>query len=456
MYNHHLPKKCLTPGAMWGYILVLGLFKISTKFIIFLINPLFSLIGLVFIFKICSLFISKKEAIFTTIGVGFISSFFTYSVVAYNNIVAIGFFFGGLYYLLKYYSKDKSIKNLILFSLFAGFATLVRYPIFLFYLPPIIIFNLKKQDKINIKNHLICLFVFILFILMLFSINKHLYGGVFSFDLKEGFSLVEHHDTLLETSFKEKLIILNNNIHDIFLKSFLFISILFMVSIFILIKNFIRKMKFSNKNKFYFSLLGIIILNILFYGTRIHSGYLNGSVSFGSYYRYMLISFILMVMFSFLIINQLNFKSKKFFLILFITFFIISQIILIYNASGGIKAYTSSISGFELKRQKLFEAIPENNSIIFTKYSDKLIFPEKISAIYSAIPEENQTYETAKIIKKLLTKGYPVYFLEEDWAERYGKISSKEFLYEFKENNLSYKEIKYWKWHFYKINFQKD
>jgi len=77
---------------MWGYILVLGLFKISTKFIIFLINPLFSLIGLVFIFKICSLFISKKEAIFTTIGVGFISSFFTYSVVAYNNIVAIGFF----------------------------------------------------------------------------------------------------------------------------------------------------------------------------------------------------------------------------------------------------------------------------------------------------------------------------------------------------------------------------
>ena len=465
---------CATHASMHGYILILGIFRMISDSLIYFVNPLFAIISLIFFYKISRLFFNEKTSILGVILLSFSASFFYYSVLYFNNIVLLGFLLGGIYFFFRLLQTNAT-KYYLLFPLFLSIAIWIRYPVVIFSIPLVIGFFSKEyrknfyllnrdENRITIKNSnekklLLSAFMFLIMLLPLLLLNIHLYGHPLgwvttpemqlSYHIYKGLSPEQTENTSI-VPFYGFDIMFNNLKYILKLNSI--ISIFFIISIVYFLVNKNRRGEIFFCNSFWI-LMSITVFYFLFYLGNTWTGYYYTSFSINtSLARYLLPVYAIMILLSSYIISSLfkydwvriNKILTITLIIILLTAYITFNLNLVVNEDLGLNSIKSSVSKYVYRQNIILDVVPEKDAVIFTKYSDKWIFPERITAIYVAFPPETRMEQTSILVKKLLIEGVPVYFVDEDWLQKisgranvFDNFTTKEYLSEFEKNDMS-------------------
>jgi hypothetical protein len=191
-------------------------------------------------------------------------------------------------------------------------------------------------------------------------------------------------------------------------------------------------------NKVLLVLLVLVALQFLFYlGKPWYGDFLKGSVV-TSYSRYLLISWGVFIILSVNAIRRVIYalrvrhSRKKLVLILLFVYFVVSGLVSGLLSQWAIK-YDIEVSEWSHEvRNDIIENTPKN-SIIFTSYSDKHIYPVRQTAIYVSIPKEERLNKTIYLMKELLDDGYSVYLVDERDDYAISPVLSKDI---FEKNGL--------------------
>jgi len=428
---------------MPGIIVIQALFK-SVNLPTFFINPIFVLLGLYFFNKIVSIFIFKDKFWSLAATTIYFSSaaFIHFSSLPFKDLVATATFFVGLYYILIGI-YDKRASNFALFGVFAGVTMWVSYPNVIFYLPALALHLFTIRNEIlkiqNLKNLIITLIFFSPFFISLYIYQVRLFDGFLNFNNPilrlnhyEEFNVpVSISSFVLNVNVKQLLV-------DFFNQIFLVNPILVFFSILGLLYFLFDVIKKKKVNKVLLVLIALVTVQFLFYlGKTWYGEFLQGSVA-TSYSRYLLISWGVLIILAIgaikRIINALRvrYSRKKLVLILLFVYFVVSGLI-----SGLFSPMTIS-SDIEVSewanelRNDIIENTPKN-SIIFTSYYDKHIYPVRQTAIYVAIPKEERLNKTMHLMKELLEDGYSVYIVDERDDYAISPVLSKDI---FEKNGL--------------------
>jgi len=407
----------------------------------FFINPIFVLIGLYFFNKIVDIFIFNNRfwSLFAT-AIYFSSGAFIHnSSLPFKDLVATATFFVGLYYILNgIYNKKAS--NFALFGFFAGVTMWMSYPSIIFYLPVLALHLFTIRNEIlkrqNLKNLIITLIFFFPLLFSLYIYQVTVFDGFLNFN-NPVFRLNHYEAFNVRSSISS--FVLNVNINQLpvnfFNQIFLVNPILISFSILGFLYVIYDCIKKKKVNKVLLVLLVLVAMQFLFYlGKTWYGDFLKGSVA-TSYSRYLLISWGVLIILSVSaikrMVNSLTVRHtrKKSALILLIIYFVVS---------GSVVALFSlkpDIENSEMAN-KLRNDITKNtpkNSIIFTSYYDKHIYPVRQTAIYVAIPEEERLNKTLYLMKELLEDGYSVYIVDERDDYSISPVLSKDI---FEKNGL--------------------
>jgi len=211
---------------------------------------------------------------------------------------------------------------------------------------------------------------------------------------------------------------------------FLVAPLLISLSVLVLIFIFLNYKKERNVNKILIIFLTIILMQFLFYLGKSQSGDIfTGSVG-TTYARYLLISWGLLIVLSVYAIKKLI--DKKFILIVLIIFFFFSGLNKGLYSNMAIKYFIDTSRWANNLKEEIAARTPEN-SIFFTSFYEKYIYPVRQTAVYVAIPKDEQVDKTLMLMKNLLENGYSIYIVDErdEWAispTRDRKIFEKEGL----------------------------
>jgi len=428
------------PSVVPGIIMI----QASFKFInlpTFFINPIFVLIGLYFFNKIVNLFIFNNRlwSLFTT-AIYFLSGAFIHnSSLPFKDLVATATFFVGLYYILNGI-YDKKASNFALFGFFAGVTMWMSYPNIVFYLPALVLllFTVRNEvlEKQNLKNYTIIFVFFIPMFISLYMYQVTVFDGFLNFN-NPVFSLNQYEAFSDRTSIPS--FILNVNISQLpinfFNQIFLVNPILISFSIFGSLYVVYDGVKKKKVNKVLLVLLMVVAMQFLFYlGKTWYGDFLRGSVA-TSYSRYLLVSWGVLIILSVSAIRRMvnlltvRHTRKKSALILLFIYFVVSGLVV------GLFSLKPDIESAEMAdelRNEIIENTPKN-SIIFTGYHDKHIYPVRQTAIYVAIPKEERLNKTIYLMKELLEDGYSVYIVDERDDYSISPVLSKDI---FEKNGL--------------------
>jgi len=179
----------------------------------------------------------------------------------------------------------------------------------------------------------------------------------------------------------------------------------------------------------------VVTMQFLFYlGKPWYGEFLKGSVA-TSYSRYLLISWGVLIILSVSAIKRMvstltvRHTRKKSALILLIIYFVVSgSVVALFSLRPDIE---NSEMANEL-RNDIIKNTPKN-SIIFTSYYDKHVYPVRQTAIYVSIPKEERLNKTIYLMKELLKDGYPVYIVDERDDYAISPVLSKDI---FEKNGL--------------------
>lgn len=174
------------PSVLPGFVIILALFKTVSSKIVFLINPIFVVIGLYYFYKIIDKYIFKNNfsSLTTTLVYLFSGAFLYVSSIPLKDLPATSLFFIGLFYSLNAI-YDKRGVDFLLFGLFAGAATWLCYPNIIFYFPIAILYllNIKRDflKRENLKNLTVCFVPFLVMLFPLYIYQLKLFNGFLNF-----------------------------------------------------------------------------------------------------------------------------------------------------------------------------------------------------------------------------------------------------------------------------------
>jgi len=429
------------PSVIPGIIMIQALFKFI-NLPTFFINPVFVIIGLYFFNKIVDIFIFNNRfwSLFAT-AIYFSSGAFIHnSSLPFKDLVATATFLVGLYCILNgIYNKKAS--NFALFGFFAGVTMWMSYPNIIFYLPVLALHLFTIRNEIlkrqNLKNLIITLIFFFPLLFSLYIYQVTLFDGFLNFN-NPVFRLNQYEAPISDRSSISSFV-LNVNINQlpvnffnqIFLVNPILISFSILGSLYVIYDG-IKKKKV---NKVLLVLLIVVTMQFLFYlGKTWYGEFLKGSVA-TSYSRYLLISWGVLIILSVKAIKRMvnpltaRHTRKKSALMLLIIYFVVSgSVVALFSLKPDIE---NSEMANEL-RNDIIRKTPKN-SIIFTSYYDKHIYPVRQTAIYVAIPQEERLNKTIYLIKELLEDGYSVYIVEEGNDYAISPVLSKDV---FEKNGL--------------------
>jgi len=179
-------------------------------------------------------------------------------------------------------------------------------------------------------------------------------------------------------------------------------------------------------------------MQFLFYLGKTWSGaFIKGSAG-TPYSRYLLISWGVLIILSVgavkRMVNALNigYASKKTVLTLIFICLVFSGLISGLYSRMAVNSFIETSERANEIRNDIIKNTPEN-SIIFTSFYDKYIYPVRQTAIYVAIPEEERLNKTIYLMKELLEDGYSVYIVDERDDYAISPVLSKDI---FEKNGL--------------------
>lgn len=413
-------KKCLSHGSMHGFIIILGLAKTIWKDSFYFIVPFFASLALVFFYKICNFFFSKKTSFLGTVLLFFLPPFFFHGALLFNNIPALCFLLGTIFFLIKGYKENENWY--FLSSFLAGIMLWIRYDYFLF-IVPIFFFLLKEviSKSLNLKKFLLILVPFFLLILLLGLTNINLYGDFFNYQDGPFSSLANFPVTYSGNIETKKLLpflpamngkIFFKNFYRYLVKDKEIFLLFFLLSLFFILNSYFKndESKKSMSKKFFLLFAFFIIIPIFFYFFSVWSGFYEPqNVLANSYVRYLLPTYTFMIFFLLVFFEKLANGAK----LLFLIFYLLSSLNVSFFSPGGIiDNIESQRLYFDIKENYL-ENIPEKNAVVFTTFYDKFIFPYRTTAIYNSFDNDEIEEKTSFAIKKLFEKDIPVYFLND-------------------------------------------
>jgi len=407
-----------------GIIMIQSLFKF-VNLPPFFINPVFVFVGLWFFNKIVSSFIlNEKFWSLSTTVIYFSSGAFVFvSSLPFKDLVATSTFFAGLYYLLNgIYGKKAT--HFALFGFFAGVTMWINYLNVLFYLPAFGLFLLKVRNRIfkkqNVKNLAIFFMFFLPLFVLLYFYQVSLFGGFLGFQ-NPAFSLNHYEEFNIDRG-NVSSFIFNVNVYSLlanFYNQFFLVNhLLISLSIFGFLIIVFDILKGKKQNEVLSVMLMIVAMQFLFYLSKTWSGVsFQGSVG-TSYSRYLLISWGVLVILSVYsvkrILNSLNTGQmlRRTVLALLIIYLILSGLAVGLSSKMAVLSWIETSEWANDLRNDVINNTPEN-SIIFTSFYDKFVYPARQTAIYVAIPEGERTNTTLTLMRELLEDGYSVYILDE-------------------------------------------
>ncbi|OGH05966.1 MAG: hypothetical protein A2W22_03500 [Candidatus Levybacteria bacterium RBG_16_35_11] len=439
------------PATHIGYIIIVGIFKMITPSFVFIVNSSLLCLGLFYLYKLSSILFDKKTAFISIFLFAFLAPVLFWSAMLINNIAGLSIFIVALYYFFHAYLLTKN-KSFIFFSIFAGLSIWIRYDLALYYLPLLIpIIHLILREKIVfVKKNFLAFVALALTLLPLAIINFELFHrvrGPIGANLEEGINLlspniaeaIDSYKILGIFSFKIDAFFENTYVYLIKTDPLLFFF--FVLALLILIYQFKR-----NSIKFNLSLLSfflILLFNVFFYSGNIWSGYTKDIFNINSMYtRYLLPSYLVIVLISSSYISHFanttkNSSMRNTIILLILMILFISNLLTAITSPQGIYNTTVSIKKDLKSIESLILSNTESNSVIFTKYYDKFIFPKRMTAIYPTFQSEKRVYLTMATVSKLLENNVPVYFLNEDSISQYDIYTlGKDYFPEFVKNNL--------------------
>jgi len=431
------------PSVIPGIIVIQALFKFMNM-PIFLINPIFVLVGLYFFNKVVRIFIfnNKFWSLFTTVTYFSSGVFIHNSSLPFKDLVATATFFAGLYYILNgIYNKKTS--SFALFGFFAGVTMWMNYPNIIFYLPALALhlFTIRKEilERQNLKNFIIAFIFFIPLFVSLYMYQVTVFDGFLNFN-NPLYSLNHYEAFNVRSSISG--FVLNVNVNQLLVnfctQFFLVNPILIFLSIlgflYVILDGVIKK----RVNKVITVLLVLVAMQFLLYlGKTWYGEFLPGSVA-TSYSRYLLISWAVLIILSISAIKRMvkpltmHHTRKRLVLILLIIYFVVSGLLTGLLSPQTIK-YDIEVSEWSHEvRNDIIKNTPRD-SIIFTSYFDKHVYPVRQTAIYVSIPKEERLNKTIYLMKELLDDGYSVYLVDERDDYAISPVLSKDI---FEKNGL--------------------
>ena len=431
---------CKTHGSMHGFIIINALIKLSSKELFFAFYYLFNLLSLFYFYRIEKIYFSEKNALLGLIIFSLLTPFFLYSNTDYNNIPFLAFLLMSAYYFLKA-DGNEGADNFIIFPLLLGVAFTIRYPDILFFIPFIFLKPLSHIKK-DFKRYILSGLIFILFIIMIFIINLSLFGSIIGFStasqlgLQTNFYSDRSNPIIPPFSFIDPNIAIKNTIN--------YIIILYPLLFFIFL-GVLRK-----KNLFIWPLILSFISLVLIYFGGIWTGFNDLIPSPGHVYdRYALIFFMFYTLF---LTNYLIKVYNKRILIILLSISMILNILISFTSVGGIMDFENSHMKFKSTKQFFLNNTIED-SIVFTKYYDKYIFPERATAIYPSFNESTRVNNTVSLIIFFISLNKTIYFLEEDAYTNRDVYLLKDYSDKLNEFNLTLVNIN---GVIYKVNLENE
>lgn len=431
------------PSVIPGIIMIHAIFKFM-NLPTFFINPIFVIMGLYFFNKIVNIFIFNNRfwSLATTVIYFSSGAFIFVSSLPFKDLVATATFFAGLYYILNG-TYDRKASNFALFGFFAGVTMWMSYPNIIFYLPALALYLLTIRNEIlkrqNLKNLIISFIFFSPFFISLYIYQVSLFDGFLNFN-NPIFRLNHYEAFNVRSSISS--FVLDVNIIQLLVnfwnQFFLVHPILISFSILGLLYVIFDGIKKKRVNKVLLVLLVLVTMQFLFYLGKTWSGVFIQGGAGTPYSRYLLISWGVLVILSVgavkRMVNALNivYASKKTVLTLIFICLIFSGLISGLFSRMAVKSYIDASELANELRNDIIKNTPEN-SIIFTSFYDKYIYPVRQTAIYVAIPEEERLNKTMYLMKELLEDGYSVYIVHESDDYAISPVTSKDI---FEKNGL--------------------
>jgi len=422
------------PTGFLGLILVYGTLSFLTAQNI--LSFLLFIISLFYVYKLCLMFFNKNESLILTLLYLIFPTNFYYSFHPYyNNIPALSFLIIGTYY----YFKDQKIKNNILSGVFFGCAIFFRNTYALFLLVTIILFSIVslKEEKIKqilIKNVLIgCMAL--LSVIQIFILNKEIFNGALNFaeTTNTNNNLLNKILWFFLTSGNNPSIFANN-LYNYFIKIFWPFSL---ISIIIAIYFIFKRIKLEKKQKqiIIFFLLYLVYKIYFYYNGTYYGMNANPSIIAASYLRYIPeISFLIIVPFL-LFMKKMKLKNST--KIILASIFIINFVIFTFSSTQGLTSYYLENKHYTNINNNVKKVIPTNNTIVYTLYWDKVLFPDYNVATYSSKVDiyKNSSY----IVEDMLTNykaNKTIYLMKDNKLYNISKMD-----YELKRDNLTLERI---------------
>jgi len=461
-FAHAKDDGCATHGYFHGYIIIMAIFRMINDSLIYFVSPLLAVIALIFFYKISRLFFDEKTSILGVVILSFSAPFFSFSVLYYNNIALFAFFLGAIYFFFRLLQTNAT-GYYIVFPIFLSLAIWMRYPVVLFSIPLIIGFFSKEyreklyflnRSKISIKDSneaklLISSLVFLIMILPLFALNIDLYGhplGIFfsqqtSFNYYTGKAFMHEHGLENKGMPFYGFDVMFNNL-KYFLKLNSIISIFSAIALVYFIINKQKREEIFFSNTFWI-LIGIALFCCLFYLGSDWWDYLKCKFTIlPTLGRYLLpVHAIMILLSSYIVISSLKCadpRAGRIVIAAVVIFLIAFNLNIAVNEVSGLNNMKLWVLAEDYTQNIILEAVPERDAVIFTRYSDKYIFPKRTTVIYTAFPPETRIKQTSDLAEKLLNDGVHVYFINESGA-RYDIFTVDEYLSEFEKSNISFK-----------------
>ncbi len=442
----------LVPISFMGIILIYGtIAKIFGIWIIQYLTPIFSIIGVIFLYLLIKKVFNKKIATISSLLVLINPAYWYFSSkLLMHNILFLSLLIIA-YYFFMLSIKDKKIIYFALWGFFLALSLITRTSEFLWIFMSLILIAIFYKLKINYKI-LIAGIIFLLTTLPVFCFNKTYNGSYTKFSYAENLdksvvssSISNPQNANIFTKIYNITFPFGINIKNIvymtynfFLKLNWIFCLLLFLSILIL---FIKRKNITKKELAFIILWFLVGLYLfIYYGSwHISDNAISNSVTIGSsYMRYLLPFFIISSILIAIAINKLN-RNKLTIIIVAILISIfanISYTIVYDDKIDGQKNLSKNINDFYVLKKLIIEQTPKN-SIILTNRSDKFIFPER-NVVYL----NGSNVYTYEHIQKFKDLKIPLYYFDN---KKEISESNKNVSLETIFNNYEY--------FLYKINF---
>jgi hypothetical protein len=405
-YNHLLhPRNSINlgghivPQTFLGNNIIEGVITIfANSAATLILNIIVLILFCIYSYKLFRLFKNPRTSIIIVLLVLVLSPFVNLLNITASLMMIL------FYYFYRYLEKNE-IKYLILMFLMYCVCSILRYEYLVLLILLIIYALLHKNNNKKIQSFLIFFVIIAIYFSLILLLNNILYGNPFlvgyNFD-------PQAHDTKFYAakSISNKIISYllpyGINLTSIYDKSLRYIFILFPTSIISIFLIFIKytKDKESKSRNFFFVFLSTFVLFIIYYCSNPHFYNYGITTMNSSYVRYL--SFF--ILFLLLLLSSIRISNKK--TSILITFLLLS--ISIIMASMAYIDTSKRLNEYADIKDNLLN-LTDTNSIIFTYYWDKIMWPDRLVATSSFnITSEDQIIEC---IFKMDKDGYKIYIL---------------------------------------------